>query len=786
MVDSLEDRIASKAVEAQALDQDSASDSSALPPGLPQELPPDLPQAKKRIAWLRKTIAHHDHRYFVLDDPQVSDSEYDAWMRELECIEAHYPSLVVPESPTQRVGAAPQKRFAEAVHLQPMLSLANAFDESDIRAFDRRLRDRLGLLGDADDAEKDDSQAVTGDLFAPKTSPAAENPSPADPVDDPQAISQMVYIGEVKIDGLAVNLLYERGRLVRAATRGDGQRGEDVTLNVRTIRSLPLVLQGKGLPETLEVRGEIFMDRAGFERMNAQLHEKDERSFANPRNAAAGSLRQLDPAITAARPLQIHCYGIGAASPDATLPSRHRKLLDRLADWGLPIDTHIRSLATIEDCIAYHAEIAANRQDIGYDIDGVVLKLDSLRAREIVGHIARAPRWAVAWKFPAQEALSEIVAIEVQVGRTGALTPVARLKEVQVGGVTITNATLHNQDEIDRKDIRIGDRVWVRRAGDVIPEVIRIVPEGRPRGTRPFVLPQRCPICDSPAKRVEGEAVVRCTGSLICPAQRKQAIRHFASRGALDIEGMGARLVDYLVDNRLVDNFADIFRLTVEDLKGFFLKPKKDKDMKTRPSKGATNVIDAIERARSTTLERLLIALGIAHVGEATAAALAARFGALEALRAAEEEALLEVPDVGAIVAASIRAFFVDENNAKIIDDLEAYLTLPEAPPIHAEVSNAGSDEQDDSDETPSAPLAGKLFVLTGTLETLTRDDAKRRLQGLGAKVSGSVSKRTDALFAGQNPGSKLAKAKGAGVPVLDEAALLEMIGEEPQKSVSS
>lgn len=782
MVDSPEDRIGSKAGNSADSDKDSSSSPSPLPPGLPQ----DLSQAEKRIDWLRKAITHHDRRYFVLDDPEISDGEYDALMRELEGIEAFYPALAIPESPTQRVGTAPQKRFAEAVHLQPMLSLGNAFDESDIRAFDRRLRDRLGLSGDA---PKDDREGTTLDLFAVEASPAAEKASPVDPAADLPTTSQMVYTGEVKIDGLAVNLLYERGRLERAATRGDGQRGEDVTLNVRTIRSLPLMLQGEGWPEKIEVRGEIFMDRAGFERMNAQLHERGERTFANPRNAAAGSLRQLDPAITASRPLRVHCYGIGAASPDASLPLRHRDLLDRLADWGLPIDAHIETLSTVEDCIAYHTDIAAKRETIGYDIDGVVIKLDSLPAREIVGQVARAPRWAIAWKFPAQEALSEIVAIEVQVGRTGALTPVARLKEVQVGGVKVTNATLHNQDEIDRKDIRIGDMVWVRRAGDVIPEVIRIVPERRPEGTVRFTLPQHCPICASPAKRLEGEAVVRCTGTLICPAQRKQAIRYFASRGALDIEGMGVRLVDYLIENDIVNHFADIFRLKVEDLEGFYRKPQEDRKtpMPEGPSKGAINVIDAIERARNTTLERLLIALGIPHVGEATAAALVAHFGSFAALRTASEEALIEVPDVGSIVAASIRAFFADESNARIIDDLERYLTWPEASPSPAAASSARPDEEDAPDKTPAAaPLVGKIYVLTGSLETLTRADAKRRLQGLGAKVAGSISSRTDALFAGHNPGSKIAKAESIGVPVLDEAALLEMIGKESGKSGKS
>ncbi len=793
MADSFEDRVDSPATGSAEVDANSSPS------------PPDAGRAEKRIAWLRDAIAHHDHRYFVLDDPEISDGEYDALMRELEGLEARYPALVTAQSPTQRVGAAPQKRFAEAVHLQPMLSLGNAFGEADIRAFDRRLRDRLGLSAAAvddapDDAPRDARKSAVIDLF--ETDPAAEKPAEkpssadaADPLDDPPAdppvIAQVVYIGEVKIDGLAVNLLYERGELVRAATRGDGQRGEDVTLNVRTLRSLPLTLRGKGWPEVLEVRGEIFMDRSGFERMNAQLHERGERTFANPRNAAAGSLRQLDPAITASRPLQIHCYGVGASSPESTLPSHHRGLLDRLADWGLPIGSHIESLSSIEECIAYHADIEAKRDAIGYDIDGVVLKLDSLPAREIVGQVARAPRWAVAWKFPAQEALTKIAAIEVQVGRTGALTPVARLEEVQVGGVKVTNATLHNQDEIDRKDIRIGDAVWVRRAGDVIPEVIRVVPERRPRGTHPFTLPSRCPICDSPAKREEGEAVLRCTGGWVCPAQRKQAIRHFASRGALDIEGLGEKIVAKLVDKGLVNDFADIFRLRVDDLKDVYLEPPKNrKSAPPEESKAASNAIESIERARNTTLERLLIALGIPHVGEATAAALVAHFGSLAALRSADEEALLEVPDVGSIVAASVRAFFADEKRAKVVDDLEGYLTWPEAAANPAESRDApttldkNTDDGSDADKTPSAlPLVGKIFVLTGSLESLARADAKRRLLSLGARVTGSVSSQTDAVFVGRNPGSKLAKAESIGVPVLDEAALLEMIGEESLSS---
>lgn len=668
-----------------------------------------------RLAALREAIRGHDRRYYVLDDPEIPDHEYDALMRELERIEAEHPGLVTPDSPTQRVGAAPSESFGESVHHVAMLSLANAFDEDEVRAFDRRIRERL-------DAEE--AGGFTLD-----------------------------YTGEAKIDGVAISLVYENGELVRGATRGDGVRGEDVTANVRTIRTIPLRLLGPAPPALIEVRGEIFMTRSGFERMNDEQRERGERTYANPRNAASGALRQLDPGITASRPLSMYCYGTGLVSEDAMPPRRHSDLLEVLAERGLPVSPHTRVLADIDACLAYHADIGRRRDEIGHDIDGVVFKLNDMRARDVVGQVSRAPRWAVAYKFPAQESLTRVAGIDVQVGRTGALTPVARLDPVEVGGVTVTNATLHNQDEIDRKDVRVGDTVWVRRAGDVIPEVIRVVPERRPEGTERFRLPDQCPVCESEAVRAEGEVAVRCTGGLVCPAQRKQAIRHFASRRALDIEGLGEKLVDQLVEREMVSTIADVFRLGVDELAG----------LDRMAEKSAQNLKDGIDRARGTTLDRLLYALGIRDVGEATAAALASHFGSLQALRDADEDTLVQVPDVGPVVAASIRRFFDESRNTEVIDVLVGELSWEERAPVPP-------------DEQAASPLAGKTFVLTGALDTMSRDDAKRRLQALGAKVTGSVSKRTDFVVAGSNPGSKLDRARILGITVVDDEGLGKLL----------
>ena len=671
--------------------------------------------AAARVAALREAVRGHDYRYYVLDDPEIPDHEYDTLVRELERIEAEHPDLVTGDSPTQRVGAVPSASFAEVVHGVAMLSLANAFDDDEVRGFDRRIRERLST--------------EAGEEYT------------------------IDYTGEVKIDGLAISLVYEDGRLVRGATRGDGTRGEDVTANVRTIRAIPLKLLGRDRPASIEVRGEIFMTRAGFTRMNDEQRERGERTFANPRNAAAGALRQLDPAVTATRPLSMYCYGTGVVSGDAALPHRHCDVLDALAAWGLPVSPHSRVLDDIEACLAYHADIGGRRDSLGYDIDGVVFKLNDLRAREIVGQVSRAPRWAIAYKYPAEETLTRVVGIDVQVGRTGALTPVARLDPVVVGGATVTNATLHNQDEIDRKDVRVGDTVWVRRAGDVIPEVIRVVPERRPQGTEPFLLPNKCPACQSEAVRVEGEAAMRCTGGLVCPAQRKQAIRHFASRRALDIEGLGAKLVDQLVDRAMVSTVADVFRLDAVELA----------ELDRMGEKSAQNLVGGIERACRTTFDRFLYALGIRDVGEATASALAAHFGSLAALRAADLDTLIEVPDVGPVVATSMRQFFDDPGNMKVIDALVCKLSWEETAPVRAE-------------KPAPSPFAGQTFVLTGTLETMSRDDAKGRLQALGAKVTGNVSKRTNFVVAGENPGSKLDKAHALGIPVIDELRLVGLL----------
>lgn len=676
---------------------------------------PESVDVAARISVLRETIRGHDHRYYVLDDPNIPDREYDGLMRELERLEAEHPDLVTSDSPTQRVGATPSESFAEAVHHVAMLSLANAFDEDEVRAFDRRIRERL-------------SPEEGGEL-------------------------RLDYAGEAKIDGVAISLVYEDGTLVRGATRGDGVRGEDVTANVRTIRAIPLKLLGSTPPVLIEVRGEIFMSRSGFERMNEEQRERGERTYVNPRNAASGALRQLDPGVTASRPLSAYCYGVGLVSEDAVLPHRHGDMLETLASWGLPVSPHTRVLADVDACLAYHRDIGRRRDSLGHDVDGVVFKLNDMRGREIVGQVSRAPRWAIAYKFPAEEALTRVAGIDVQVGRTGALTPVARLDPVFVGGVTVSNATLHNQDEIDRKDVRVGDTVWVRRAGDVIPEVIRVVSERRPEGTEPFRLPERCPVCGSEAVRVEGEAAIRCTGGLVCPAQRKQAVRHFASRRALDVEGLGEKVVDQLVERGMVTTIADVFRLGVADLAG----------LERMAEKSAQNLKDGIERARRTTLDRFLYALGIRDVGEATAAALAAHFGSLRALREADEDTLVQVPDVGPVVAASIRRFFAEARNATVIDALVDELSWDETDPARA------------GERAPS-PLAGRTFVLTGTLDTMSRDDAKRRLQALGAKVTGSVSKRTDFVVAGSNPGSKLDKAQTLGVAVLDEDGLISLI----------
>ena len=663
-------------------------------------------EIRKRIEKLRKDINYHNYRYYVLDDPEITDAEFDRLMRELEKLEGKYPELVTSDSPTQRVGAKPLKQFAEVRHEVPMLSLANAFSDGEVDDFDRRGRERLG-------------------------------------------VKQLDYSVEPKLDGLAISLLYEDGILVRGATRGDGTTGEDVTLNVRTIDAIPLRLLGKGYPSVLEVRGEVIMTKAGFEALNEQQRKNDAKLFANPRNAAAGSLRQLDPRITATRPLSFYCYGTGKVSDDS-LPHTHSGIMQKLKAWGLPVNPESRVVKGVKGCLEYYRHMQDKRDSLPYDIDGIVYKVDRLDQQQQLGFISRAPRWALAHKFPAQEEMTTLLGIDVQVGRTGALTPVARLEPVHVGGVTVSNATLHNQDEIERLDARIGDTVIVRRAGDVIPQIVGVVLTRRQGRPHRYHLPESCPVCDSPTIRLPGEAVTYCTGGLYCAAQRKQAIKHFASRRAMDIEGLGDKLVEQLVDENLVNDVADLYHLSVEQLAG----------LERMAEKSATNLVKAIDKSRTTTLARFLYALGIHDVGETTAQTLAMHFGTLKAIMQANEASLMAVPDVGPVVAKSIIEFFKQKHNQDVIRKLTKVISWPE---IKTKVA-------------VDLPLLGKTFVLTGTLSHMTRDEAKAALQALGGKVTGSVSKKTDYVVVGENPGSKAEKAEALGVDMLDEAALQKLL----------
>jgi len=660
---------------------------------------------RARLEELRREISYHDYRYYGLDNPAVPDAEYDRLMRELQALEAEHPDWITPDSPTQRVGGAPVSGFDEVRHATPMLSLANAFSEDEAREFDQRVCKML---------ERE----------------------------------SVVYAVEPKLDGVAIALSYRAGRLQRAATRGDGSTGEDVTANVRTIHAIPLRLHGTGWPERLEVRGEIFMPLAGFDAWNRSAGESGEKTLVNPRNAAAGSLRQLDPKITARRPLAFYPYGVAEG-----LDGSHSDNMARLREWGFPVNPESRRVEGIEACLACHRDLQQRRNSLPYDIDGVVYKVDDRRQQEQLGFVSRAPRWALAHKFPAQEEITRLLAIEVQVGRTGAITPVARLEPVFVGGVTVTNATLHNEDEIRRKDARPGDWVVVRRAGDVIPEVAAVLVERRSGELPEFRMPDHCPVCGSAIERVEDEAVARCTGGLFCPAQRKRTLLHFASRQAMDIEGLGQKLVDQLVDQDLVASVADLYRLDLGQLSA----------LERMAEKSARNLLDALEKSKQVELGRLLYALGIREVGEVTAQALAHHFRSMEALMAANEEALIEVPDVGPVVAAHVHAFFAEEHNRQVIADLTARgvrWQVPEAP-------------------VGEQPLAGETWVLTGALE-VPRSQAKAVLESLGAKVAGSVSARTSVVLAGADAGSKLRKAEDLGVRVIDEAAfraLLESYG---------
>jgi len=663
----------------------------------------------KRIEILREEINSHNYSYYVLDNPEVPDSEYDRLLRELTDLEQQNPELITSDSPTQRVGATPLDSFSEVQHEVPMLSLGNAFSDQDMSDFDRRIREGV------------------------------EN-------------ENIEYAAEPKLDGLAISLLYKKGLLVRAATRGDGRTGEDVTLNIRTIDAIPLKLRGKDFPPVIEIRGEVVMPKAGFEQLNLQQIEKGEKPFVNPRNAAAGSLRQLDPKITSTRPLSFYSYGVGLIE-GMTLPDKHSVMMDKLKSWGLRINPESRVVKGAKGCVDYYENLAKKRNDLPDEIDGIVYKVDKLIFQDVMGFVSRAPRWAIARKFPAQEEMTKLLDIDIQVGRTGALTPVARLEPVFVGGVTVSNATLHNQDEIDRLDVRKGDAVIIRRAGDVIPQIVSVVKSKRSGKPRRFHLPDTCPVCGSETARFEDEAVTFCTGGLFCEAQRKEAIKHFASRRAMNVDGLGDKLVEQLVDEGLIHTIADLYHLDVERL----IK------LERMAEKSAKNLVASLEKSKTTTLARFVFSLGIHSIGETTAQTLANHFATLEKIMKADEEKLLAVPDVGPIVAENLITFFKQPHNLEVVEQLISVgINWPK-------IKKKSLDEQ---------PLAGKTFVVTGTLETMGRNDAKAALQELGAKVSGSVSKKTDYVVVGENPGSKATKAADLGVTILDEKAFTELLAQ--------
>ena len=671
-------------------------------------------QSLEEINQLRAALDEANYRYYVLDEPTLTDADYDRKFQRLQQLEAEHPELVTPDSPTQRVGAAPADGFPSVAHAIPMLSLDNAFSRDDIFAFAERVAERLECT--ADDLE---------------------------------------FTCEPKLDGAAVSLVYEQGMLVSGATRGDGRTGEGITSNLRTLRSVPLKLMGKNVPALLEVRGEVIMRHAGFEALNERAREEGSKVFANPRNAAAGSLRQLDPRITAKRPLEFHAYQAARLEPDLG-DTAHSELMQRLSTLGFRASAELKVVKGPQAVADYCEQLGEKRDGLGFDIDGVVIKVNDLRHQRELGFVARAPRWAVAFKYPAQEEVTTLNDVEFQVGRTGAITPVARLEPVTVAGVTVSNATLHNADEIKRLDVMIGDTVSIRRAGDVIPQVVSVHTELRPADARKIIFPEHCPVCGSDIERIEGEAVARCSGGLYCAAQRKEALKHFASRKALDIDGLGEKLIVQLVDLGWVETPAALFHLSVEQLQ----------NLPRMGEKSATNLVNALETAKSTTLARFIYALGIREVGEATAANLANHFGTLDAIQAAELEALEAVNDVGPIVAAHVHTFFRQPHNQETIAALiEAGITWQEA-----EVTQGPT------------PLEGQTWVLTGSLESMTRDEGKARLQALGAKVAGSVSKKTTCLVAGEAAGSKLTKAEQMGVEVVDEATFIERLAEWEQR----
>ncbi|MFC3715425.1 NAD-dependent DNA ligase LigA [Luteimonas soli] len=778
------------------------------------------PEAAARIAELRRLIDDANYRYHVLDEPDVTDVEYDRMMRELEALEAQHPDLATPDSPTQRVGAAPSGAFAQVTHAERMLSLANAFSEDEVRDFERRIEQRLD-------------------------------------------IAEPVFSVEPKFDGLAISLRYEDGAFVQGATRGDGETGEDVTANLRTIRAIPLKLRGKGWPRVLEVRGEVYMPRAGFENYNEKARASDGKikPLVNPRNAAAGSLRQLDPRVSARRPLAFYAYALGVVE-GAAMPARHSEVMAKLREWGFPVSSLAGTATGAQGCLAYYEKIGAQRDALPFDIDGVVYKVDDLSAQRELGFVGRTPRWAIAHKFPAQEQTTVVEDIIVNIGRTGAATPAAKLRPVFVGGVTVTNATLHNADQVARLDVRVGDTVIVRRAGDVIPEVVAVVPGMRPPDARPWAMPEHCPVCGSDIVREEGESVARCTGELSCAAQRTQSVFHFASRRAMDVDGLGERYIEALGEFGHLDSVADLYRLTLDDL--LEMKRRADERDGTTPetvkagkvaTKWAENLIAAIDRSRNTTLARFLYALGVQHVGESTAKALAQWFGSLGLIRHTPWPLFKRVPDIGGEVARAIGHFLDQPGNQQVIDqllerdvrigdehapnvklgetlDLASLLVdleIPKITPVRAaqlgaafadaqavldapahnlviaglppETADALAAWRDDpanaalllrsaqaqaglrallpaSSDTKAGPLEGRVVVLTGTLSSMGRDEAKEKLEALGAKATGSVSKKTSFVVAGEAAGSKLAKAEELGIEVWDEARLLAFLAE--------
>lgn len=664
-----------------------------------------------RIQQLRKELDDSNYRYYVLDAPTIPDAEYDRLFRELQELEARHPEFITPNSPTQRIGAAPLKEFASVTHEIPMLSLENAFSEEEVIAFDKRIRQRLNY-----------SEA-------------------------------MEYVCEPKVDGVAVSLLYHQGQLTRAATRGDGVTGEDITQNVRTIPGVPLHLRGLDYPKTLEVRGEIYMPIAGFDTYNDRARKSGEKEFANPRNATAGSLRQLDPKITASRPLSLFCYAVGNMEGEGRgLYNLHSEMLKKFKHWGLPVNPEIKVQTGVEGCLDFFHRLAEKRDHLPYEIDGVVYKVNRFDFQRELGFVSRAPRWALAHKFPAREQMTTVEDVEFQVSRTGALTPVARLTPVSVGGVTVSNATLHNMDEVQRKDVRVGDTVVIRRAGDVIPDVVSVVLKKRPKHTQAISLPTHCPICHAEVIKPEGEVIARCTGGLFCPAQLKETIKHMASRKALDIEGLGDKIIEQLVSLGLVKESVDVFLLTKEQLL----------TLERMGEKLAGNILAALEKSKSTTLRRFLYALGIAEVGEATALSLVNHFGTLRDIMSANETQLQEVPDIGPIVAENISAFFRQKHNRELINKLRQL-------GIHWQETERAISQK-------AQPLANQSFVLTGSLVSMTRDHARERLQALGAKVSESVSKKTHFVVVGHEAGSKLAKAQKLGVKTLTEEELLDLL----------